>query len=389
MLGNRDSWPFKEPVDPKLVPLYYTVIQSPMDLSIIQSKIETGSYNNLRELELDFKLMVNNCETFNGPKNGYTSMVHAVWKVFRRAVKRYMNQDVSEHEQTVFMYPPKVAHVAPMAAIEARKRKASKRSKRGMRALEVLEKAAEIAVKDYSSRSSSMTGSSPSRSSVDQNEFFIFDELEKNRSIQSGPLDASSLIKYLYNAANDANLTGFYVEANDNLTFKSLTEWSESIRSSGNSIVLPHEAVVITDSSPVHDLCTSREENGNGNFVTLQVLPHSKPSDDDYTPKETDDSRRLVIKLSRCSNSGKNWKPVRILSDCIEEQEDHNHVGESHMIQVSNGMNRNEYNASDNLLINVTQDVNGNREEGVNERMSNIQIESREDLSNVEKGETL
>ena len=86
--------------------MYYTVITTPMDLSLIQSKIDTDSYTNLCEVEADFKIMVNNCETFNGPRNGYTSMVHAVWKAFRRAVKRFMNQDVSEDEQTVFMYPP-------------------------------------------------------------------------------------------------------------------------------------------------------------------------------------------------------------------------------------------------------------------------------------------
>ena len=43
-----------------------------------------------------------------------------------------------------------------------------------MRALEVLEKAAEIALKDYSSRSSSVGGSSPSRSSVDFDHERIF-----------------------------------------------------------------------------------------------------------------------------------------------------------------------------------------------------------------------
>lgn len=366
--------------------MYYTVITQPMDLSIIQSKIDSNSYSNLRELELDFKLMVNNCETFNGPKNGYTSMVHAVWKVFRRGVKRYLDQDVSEDEQTIFMYPPKITNVAPVAAIEARKKKAAKKHMRGIRALEVLEKAAELAVKDYSSRSSSVAGSSPSRSSLDfdQNEFFIFDELEKNRSVESGPLNTDSLIKYLYNAANDANLTGFYVDEKDNLTFKSLNEWSENLRRSGNSIVLPHDAVVITESSPVHKLCTldstttQEEEDGNRNFITLQVLPQIKNSDEQASEHKSD-TRRLVIKLSRCSSSGKNWRPVRILADNALEEKDEDHSQDgSYMVNQATNYD----NALSNLLNHVA-DVNGNREEGVNERLSNIQIESQEILSNV------
>ena len=160
------------------------------------------------------------------------------------------------------------------------------------------------------------------------NEFFIFDELEKNRSVESGPLNTDSLIKYLYNAANDTNLTGFYVDANDNLTFKSLTEWSDSIKRSGNSIILPHEAVVITDSSPVHKLCTVKDdasqEDGNRNFLTLQVLPQSSNNNnpDGSSLNQKSEHKRLVIKLSRCSSSGKNWKPVRILSDhSLEEPE--------------------------------------------------------------------
>lgn len=324
-------------------------------------------------------------------------MVHAIWKVFRRSVKRYLSQDVSEDEQSVFLYPPKVTNIAPLAAIEARKRKAVKKQKRGLRALEVLEKAAEIAVKDYSSRSSSMGGGSPSRSSVDfdQNEFFIFDELEKNRSVESGPFNADALIKYLHSAANDANLTGFYVDANDNLTFKSLTEWSDSIKSSGNSIVLPHEAVVITDSSPVHRLCmknenSSREEDGNRNFLTLQVLPQTKCETTHKASDQASDPPRLVIKLSRCSNSGKNWKPVRILSECnLEEQEDSNLNDNPHVFCLKErGAHVTELDRPSNHLNRVVEDVNGNREEGVNERLSNIQIESQEDLSLVEKLQT-
>ena len=59
--------PFKTPVDPDLVPHYYTVIKNPMDLSTLTQKFKEGKYIFLSEVKNDFQLMIENCEAFNPP----------------------------------------------------------------------------------------------------------------------------------------------------------------------------------------------------------------------------------------------------------------------------------------------------------------------------------
>ncbi|EGG12926.1 uncharacterized protein MELLADRAFT_46486, partial [Melampsora larici-populina 98AG31] len=60
-------WPFYEPVDPvKLgVPEYLTIIKKPMDLSTIKQKLDRGEYKAGAAFAADFRLMLNNCFTFN------------------------------------------------------------------------------------------------------------------------------------------------------------------------------------------------------------------------------------------------------------------------------------------------------------------------------------
>lgn len=60
-------WPFYEPVDPvKLgVPEYLTIIKKPMDLSTIKQKLDRGDYQSGAAFAADFRLMLNNCFTFN------------------------------------------------------------------------------------------------------------------------------------------------------------------------------------------------------------------------------------------------------------------------------------------------------------------------------------
>lgn len=38
-----------------------------MDLSTINAKLESGKYKERGEFEADFRLMINNCKTYNAP----------------------------------------------------------------------------------------------------------------------------------------------------------------------------------------------------------------------------------------------------------------------------------------------------------------------------------
>lgn len=102
---SKHAWPFVDPV-PDTVPGYYDLIDEPMDLRTLRTKIEFREYRSLLELEKDFQLIVNNCEKFNGPKNVYTKMVYKLWKSFRKNVQLYLQRDLSMDEQETFIHPP-------------------------------------------------------------------------------------------------------------------------------------------------------------------------------------------------------------------------------------------------------------------------------------------
>ena len=59
---QKDSWPFAAPVDPKLVPDYYTHITQPMDLSEMQRRLDALHYTDKQLFVNDFKLMISNCK---------------------------------------------------------------------------------------------------------------------------------------------------------------------------------------------------------------------------------------------------------------------------------------------------------------------------------------
>ncbi|KAL2862884.1 putative transcription regulator BDF1 [Aspergillus lucknowensis] len=59
--------PFYIPVDPVAlnIPTYHSIIKKPMDLSTVQTKLNTGQYENAKEFEADIRQIVKNCLKFN------------------------------------------------------------------------------------------------------------------------------------------------------------------------------------------------------------------------------------------------------------------------------------------------------------------------------------
>ncbi|KAH8110586.1 hypothetical protein DFH11DRAFT_1619105 [Phellopilus nigrolimitatus] len=60
---------FLQPVDPirDKAPNYFEVIKNPMDLKTMGAKLQNGLYRNRQDFEADFRLMIQNCKTFNPP----------------------------------------------------------------------------------------------------------------------------------------------------------------------------------------------------------------------------------------------------------------------------------------------------------------------------------
>ena len=62
---QRFSWPFRQPVDPALVPGYDQIITDPVDLSLIESRLEKSLYTTKAQLRADIVRMCDNCRVFN------------------------------------------------------------------------------------------------------------------------------------------------------------------------------------------------------------------------------------------------------------------------------------------------------------------------------------
>lgn len=308
VISNRDSWPFKQPVDENFAPMYYEVIQNPIDLSVIQKKINNRMYTNFHQVEDDFKLLVNNCETYNGPRNDYTILSYAIWKVFKRAVKKYLDIELSYDERTAFMYPPRVnINVAPRAAIEARKRK---KNIKKIKALEILAQAAEEAVKVTdreainNNNRLNMPHLSPD-SNVQTSESQNYDVNQFNLETKQVSKPSFILISLPENLSLNLDISSL----NKNLTFKSLDEWSESIKKSNNNhVMLPRVSLILEKNNS-----TYLQNNQKLNCIkqkNKKDLSENLLNGNEYIENE---NRRLILKLSRChDNSGNVWKPVHI-----------------------------------------------------------------------------
>lgn len=67
LAANRNSWPFKQPVDPADVPNYYKVVKEPMDLQTIENRVAASHYGKLSDFVGDVMRIFENCRYFNQP----------------------------------------------------------------------------------------------------------------------------------------------------------------------------------------------------------------------------------------------------------------------------------------------------------------------------------
>ncbi|XP_052184503.1 uncharacterized protein LOC127796409 isoform X2 [Diospyros lotus] len=85
MLQKRDTHEiFAQPVDPKEVVGYYTMIQNPMDLGTMRAKLQEGMYTGLDQLEKDVFLMTGNAMLFNSCVTNYFRQARAIHELAKR-----------------------------------------------------------------------------------------------------------------------------------------------------------------------------------------------------------------------------------------------------------------------------------------------------------------
>ncbi|KAK9137550.1 hypothetical protein Sjap_008144 [Stephania japonica] len=72
MQEHPDSWPFKDPVDPRDVPDYYDIIKDPIDLKTMSKRLESEQYYVTFEMFVaDVKRMFTNARSYNSPETIY------------------------------------------------------------------------------------------------------------------------------------------------------------------------------------------------------------------------------------------------------------------------------------------------------------------------------
>ena len=85
---HQNSWPFREPVNPKNAPDYYQKITEPMDLQTLEKGVESGKYKTKSVFEKDLRKIFNNARSYNKPGTIYYKFASILENFIEEDVKK-------------------------------------------------------------------------------------------------------------------------------------------------------------------------------------------------------------------------------------------------------------------------------------------------------------
>ncbi|GAA5932180.1 hypothetical protein JCM1841_001219 [Sporobolomyces salmonicolor] len=91
LIDHPSSWAFANPVNAEEVTDYYNVIEEPMDLATMESKLEGNSYETLDQFLYDARLIFNNCRSYNDAQSNYVKNANKLENYLNEQVKVYVD----------------------------------------------------------------------------------------------------------------------------------------------------------------------------------------------------------------------------------------------------------------------------------------------------------
>ena len=73
-------------------PAYFEVVSNPIDLLRIQQKIRTDEYDDVDQMTVDFKLLINNGKLFYPPDSPGYEDACAIWEVYQQALDKAVEE---------------------------------------------------------------------------------------------------------------------------------------------------------------------------------------------------------------------------------------------------------------------------------------------------------
>ncbi|XP_049823872.1 nucleosome-remodeling factor subunit NURF301 isoform X3 [Aethina tumida] len=85
--AHKSAWPFMEPVDPTEAPDYYKVIKEPMDLQMVENKINDQTYSKLSDFIGDMTKIFDNCRYYNPKESPFFKCAESLEAYFVNKIK--------------------------------------------------------------------------------------------------------------------------------------------------------------------------------------------------------------------------------------------------------------------------------------------------------------